>query len=334
MQRAAIRSLILFSTLLAGAGLLSCRRAAGSADGEPAHEVLKPVWKVGASPAAGQPRFTLAAWVEPDPAGNLFVLDFDDQKITMLTPQGRLLRRFGGRGSAAGGLSKARRFAWVDGRLYFANHGNERIEVLGPEGEVFPSVKLADVPVPGELYFTRQQFYVERRFVPDGYVLYAYDRDWHLRQRMIGADPLPDEAKFLRSHNTVCVAPDGLWIVYLLQNRIQKVDFDGRVLLETSRPLDWNFPKDGKGKVIPEILIHRACAVDPAGNLYVVYSNPQDWKRGNDVYKFRSDGRLEGKAFTLPIHAATFMRFDGQGNFYFSDGPTLTKARIERRAGA
>ena len=325
-----IRPLALFAALTVATLGLSCRERSEPTLGEQ----LQPLWTVGGNAAPGQPRFTLAAWAEPDPSGNLFVLDMDDQKISKLTADGRLLGQFGGRGTAPGKLSKARRFAWVDGRLYFANYGNERVEVLGPDGEVFPPVTLPDVQMPGELYFAKQRFWVERRFVPDGYLLYAYDRDWRVQQRMVGADPKPDEAKFLRSHNTVCVAQDGLWVVYLLQNRIQKVGFDGKVLVETSRPLDWKFPKDKEGKVIPEILVHRACAVDPAGNLYVIYSNPSDWKRGNDAYKFSPDGRLRGKAFTLPVHAVSFIRFDPQGNFYFSNGTTLTKARIERRAGA
>jgi hypothetical protein len=324
------RALVLCITLLATAGGLSCRGRIAERD---LHQQLKTIWTVGADPAAGRPRFKLAAWAEPDPTGNLFVLDYDDQKISKLAPDGRLLGQFGGRGTGPGGLSKTRRFAWVDGRLYFANYGNERVEILGPEGEVFPSVALPDVKVPGEIYFTNQRFYIERRFVPDGHLLYAYDRDWKVQRRMVIADPKPDEAKFLRSHNTVCVAPDGLWVVYLLQNRIQKVGFDGKVLLETSRPLDWKFPKDDKGNVIPEILVHRACAVDPAGHLYVIYSNPEDWKRGNEAYEFSPDGRLLGKAFTLPVRAVSFIRFDPQGNFYYSNGVTLTKTRIERKAG-
>ncbi|MBV9496671.1 MAG: hypothetical protein JOZ54_20675 [Acidobacteria bacterium] len=319
-----VRRVFVFALTFA---LLACRRHE-----DPSLEKLQSLWTAGAK--AGTGKFRIAAWMEPDPSGKLFVLDLDDQRITTLSPDGQYLGQFGGRGTAPGGLSKTRRFAFVDGRLYFANAGNERIEVLGANGEVFPPVTLPDVRSPGELYFANQRFYVERRFVPDGYLLYEYDRDWRIERRMVGADPKPDEGKFLRSHNTVCVAKDGLWVVYLLQNRIQKIGFDGRVLAETSRPLDWKFPKDENGRVIPEILVHRACAADPAGNLYVIYSNPSDWKRGNDAYKFAPDGHLLGKAFTLPVHAVSFIRFDRDGNFYFSDGVTLTKAKIEGSAGA
>ena len=47
------------------------------------------------------------------------------------------------RGQEPGGLSKSRRMAVVDDKLYFANEGNGRIEVLGKaNGEVFPPVQL------------------------------------------------------------------------------------------------------------------------------------------------------------------------------------------------
>jgi hypothetical protein len=327
--RSFLRALVALLALPACGFLHGCRRT------DTPRETLKPLWTVGsAKGGAGQPSFATLIWADFDPAGKIFALDHSDQRITRLTADGRVEAQFGGRGMGPGGLSKAQRFAWAGGRLYVANLGNGRIEVLGPSGEVFPSVQLADVADPGELYFARDTFFVERRFVPSGYTVYAYDRNWKLERGLGRSESVPNRVEVLRTHNTVCAAPDGVWIIYMLLNRIVKVGFDGKVLFETSRDLNFPIPKDKDGREIPEILIHRACAADPAGNLYVIYSNPDDWKRGNDVYEFGPDGHLRGKAFTLPIHNATFIRFDGQGNFYYSDGPTLTKARIERREGS
>jgi DNA-binding beta-propeller fold protein YncE len=301
---------------------LACRQAA--ANPGPA-ETVRQLWKVPTPPQA--------IWVDFDASDNIYVLDYDEQKVTKLAPDGRRIGELGKRGQEAGSLSKSRRFAQVDGRLYFANEGNGRIEVLGTSGEVFPPIELPGVTRPGEVYFANQNFYVTRRFASNGgSFVYAYDRRWTPRGELRRASPSSEAIDRLSSLNTVCTAPDGLWLVYLVQNRIEKVAWDGKVLLETNRELDdrWPFRKDAKGRVIPEILVHRACAVDAEGNLYVVYSNPENWKRGNDVYKFNPDGRLLQKAFTLPIFNATMMRFDRQGNFFFSDGKTLTKARIER----
>lgn len=338
-----------FVAALIGCGsLAACRRAEGGwrgtviqrdgvlvvsnegtgIDARSVREELKPLWTVGNG--SGQPKFGMVLWADFDPEGNIYVLDHSDQKVTKLAPDGRYVTQFAGQGSGPGSLSKSGRCAFANGKLYCANSGNQRIEVFGPSGEVFPSIELPQVPVPGEIYFANQQFYVVRPFVPKGYVVYAYDRDWKFERGLRQADPVTDRLDTLRAHNTVCAAPDGLWIVYHLLNRIQKIGWDGRVLVETSRDLDWKFPKDEQGRIVPEILVHRACAVDPSGNLYVIYSNPEDWKRGNDVYKFGPDGRLREKAFTLPVFRSQFIRFDRQGNFYYSDGQTLTKASIVR----
>ncbi|HYK03519.1 MAG TPA: hypothetical protein VE974_17310 [Thermoanaerobaculia bacterium] len=347
-RRLAVRSLVLLALLVACSTWTACRRAEGqwrgsveqkggtkvvSNEGEgldagKVREELRPIWKIGGQP--GQPVFSLVMWVELDAAGNAYVLDYRPQQITKLTPNGTVAGQFGTRGEQPGGLSKSRRMVWVDKKLYFANEGNGRIEVLGENGEVFPPVELPQVKNPGEIFFANDQFYVSRRFVPDGSFIHAYDRSWKLSRAIRPAAPMADRLDVIRSHNTVCTAPDGIWILHMLLNQIVKVGWDGQVLLETSRDLDWNFPKDEKGRVIPELLVHRACAVDPAGNLYVIYSNPEDWKRGNDVYKFAPDGRLRQKAFTLPVHNASMMRFDREGNFYFADGTSLTKAKIER----
>jgi hypothetical protein len=291
-------------------------------------ESLKSLWTAG-NRASGA-TFNTVIWVETDPAGNVYVLDHHDQTVTKFGPDGTRLGQFGGHGQQDGQLSKSRRFVWSGGKLYFANEGNGRIEVLGDDGKAFPSIQLADVKAPAEVFLAKDRFVVGRKFVPDGSFVHTYHPDWKLDRAIRPADPVGDRNDYLRSHNSICPAPDGVWIVYMLLNRIQKVGWDGKVLLETSRDLDWEFPKDAAGRVIPDILVHRACAVDPAGNLYVAYSNPENWKRGNEVFKFGPDGRLLQKAFTLPILSATMMRFDRQGNFWFSDGKTLTKAKIER----
>lgn len=290
-------------------------------------EVLHTIWK---SSGAAQSPFEAVLWADSDASGNLYVLDHASQRVTKLSRDGRVVAQFAGAGEGNGQLSKSSRLAWGDGRIYVANEGNGRIEVLSDAGQPLPSIQLPDVAKPGEVFFANNAFLVSRRFVKDGSYAYVYGRDWKLQHGVRKADPMVDRFDLLRSHNSVCPAPDGVWILSMLQNRIEKFAWDGRKILETSRDLDWKFPKDDNGRVIPEILVHRACTVDSSGNLYVVYSNPENWKRGNDVYKYAPDGRLLQKAFELPILNATMIRFDRDGSFLYSDGRTLTKASVER----
>jgi hypothetical protein len=299
-------------------------------DANHARETLHTIWKSAGSTQSGQAPFQAVLWAESDAQGNVYALDHVGQRVTKLDRNGRVVGQFAGNGEANGQLSKCERFTWADGRLYFANGGNGRIEVLSEAGEALPPIHLPDVKAPGEIFFSNGNFIVSKRFARDGSYAYVYGRDWKVQRGLRKTDPIADNVDILRTHNSVCPGPDGLWVVSMLQNRIEKYAWDGRKLLETSRGLDWTFPKDAKGRVIPEILVHRACTVDPSGNLYVVYSNPENWKRGNEVYKFASDGRLLQKAFELPILSATMIRFDRDGSFLYSDGRTLTKANVER----
>lgn len=287
-------------------------------------ERVRPLWT---TPTRG-----MSIWADFDPAGNVYVLDYAAQSVMKLSRDGRPLGEFAGPGQESGTLSKSRRFAYANDRLYVANTGNGRIEVLGTSGEIHPPIELASLKQPEEIYYTNQQFFVSRRLVPRGPFVYAFDGSFAPRGELRQSAPAADTVDRLSSMNTVCTAPDGLWIVYNVQNRIEKVGWDGKVLLETSRELDdrWPFRKDEKGRILPEIIVNRDCAVDRDGNLYVISSNPANWKQANEVYKFGPDGRLRQLAFTLPVFNATMIRFDPQGNFYYSDGKTVTKAKLER----
>jgi hypothetical protein len=293
-------------------------------------ERLHTVWKTTGTNVAGQPGFEAVLWAESDGRGHMYVLDHATQRVTKLDASGRVLGHLAGRGEATGKLSKCDRFTWAAGNLYFANGGNGRIEVIRDSGEALPPIQLAEVKAPGEIFFSGGKFLVAKRFARDGSYAYVYSPDWKVQGGLRETGPIKDPVDILRTHNSVCPAPDGVWVVSMLLNRIEKYSWDGRKILETSRRLDWDFPKDAQGRVLPELLVHRACTVDPGGNLYVVYSNPENWKRGNEVYKFAPDGRLLRKAFDLPILNATMIRFDRDGSFLYSDGRTLTKASVER----
>jgi hypothetical protein len=132
----------------------------------------------------------------------------------------------------------------------------------------------------------------------------------------------------LRNVNKTVAGAGGFWIVFSLDNRIEKIDWKGSVVFETSRHLGWDLPRTPDGKIIPEYPIHGPSDADPRGNLYVVYSTPGNWRQKNEVYKYGPDGRLHGKVFTLPVDAATMIRFDRHGKFYFSDGSSLYIAEI------
>lgn len=288
---------------------------------------LETVWQTG-TVEGDEMYFSTIMSIDFDEQGNLYVLDFRDQALSKLDPQGNLLIQFANQGQGPGELTKSRDLDWVDGRILVANEGNGRIEVFTDEGEALEPIRLERMSLPGYVFEKGGQIYVGKRFVPEGHFLVRYEEGWSDPVPLKPAPPMEERLDYLRTHYVPCPSGDGVWLVYLLLDKIEKIDEQGNTVLTTTRQLDWDFPKDDKGQVIPEILVTRNCAVDPEGNLHVIYSNPEDWKRGNDVYRFDPEGRLLGKAFTLPIHRATALTFDSAGDLYYSDGITLYKARV------
>ncbi|RMG30543.1 MAG: hypothetical protein D6732_16095 [Methanobacteriota archaeon] len=294
------------------------------------HEKLKILKTIGAAAGEESDIFGYITWVDFDTAGNIYVLDKIDQVVTKLSPQGQVLLQFGGKGNGPGELAGCNMFTWAEGRLYFANAENGRIEVFDEQGGNLPAIKLSEVTRPEKIHFRKGCFYVGKHSISsEQFTLYKYDRNWNLIAALLKPSEINRPYDILRNINYTRIGDDAIWIVYFVDNKIRKIDLDGNLIFETSRKLNWDLPRESNGKIIPEYPIHRVCDVDPDGNLYVIYSNPENWKRANDVYKYGADGRLHGKAFTLPVDHATMVRFDREGNFYFSDGPTLFIAKIQ-----
>ena len=110
------------------------------------------------------------------------------------------------------------------------------------------------------------------------------------------------------------VAPDGTWKDVLVAN--------------TSRPEQTEITLAESGQLV---LDREARSVTLVLNNGVRYSVGP--KGRTDVYKFGPDGRLRQFAFTLPIKNISTMRFDRNGDLFFTDGKILTRARLERTNG-
>jgi DNA-binding beta-propeller fold protein YncE len=85
------------------------------------------------SPKPG--RFNLPYDVEPDAVGNLYVADTHNDRIQEFSPTGRLIRRWGRRGSGPGEFWQPRGLA-VDpaGNLWVADHDNHRVQKFTADG--------------------------------------------------------------------------------------------------------------------------------------------------------------------------------------------------------
>ena len=299
-------------------------------------ERLEIEWIVGEGgtvPNQAADLFAYVIWVDFDAEGNIYVLDRDDQVVTKPAPNGEMLLRFARKGKGPGELLGCDSFVWVDRRLYFANRRNGRIEVFSDQGESLPAIQLQECRKPSQVFFSAEHLYVVESGVADArFVIYQYDASWRFVKVIKGGEPSTPGWRgwdFLRNMHRVRISPDGFWLVYKTQPLLWKLSWDGVIEFKSTRELDWVPISETDGKIIPEFFIQGAADVDPNGNLYVAYCDPEAPKRiRRDVYKFGPDGRLHGKVFVLPIEKVTMIRFDHNGRFYFSNGIALFKSKI------
>lgn len=204
------------------------------------------------------------------PDGNLYITDGGDH-VTVVSPAGRVLRRWGGRGRTAG------RFDFVsrdpadpndvsaeiavapDGTVYVVDSGNFRVEEFdgsgrfvrslghygrGPGELLAPSALATDAK--GELYLTDESLGVLDKLTPTGKLVWRI----HVDQNRDG-----DLAGFLHlgvpdSHGRMPVTNDANGRVFFLDSRGHKLDAFG-----------------GEGSLVRD----NACgaSVDAVGNVYI-----------------------------------------------------------------
>ena len=94
------------------------------------------VYRVGAIGAADWEQFGDIGHVGFDREGNLHIYDSQAMEIVVVSPEGRLVRRFGGPGDGPGELRLAMSMAVMrDGRVVIGDMGHRAYVVFGPDGE-------------------------------------------------------------------------------------------------------------------------------------------------------------------------------------------------------
>lgn len=127
-----------------GAGRLYVARKGGQVDVLDAGQGGQPLFMLQEKDAEGrallgQPE---AVAVSPD---TIYVVDSDENRVVMYTPEGKFKGRFGGRSSEAG-LSSPQGIAWADGIVYVADTGNRRIQMYGDNGVFLTTLPIDSAP--------------------------------------------------------------------------------------------------------------------------------------------------------------------------------------------
>ena len=278
-------------------GVKIVHNSGAGAWGKSAKVTLEPVRTLGDVDTADENMaFYMPSVIVVDGAGDLYVLDTGNHRVQKFGPDGKYLATYGRQGQGPGEFYYP---AWlaVDGQgfLYVSDPNNQRIQVLTPDGKDHKTIKGLEQgagPVflgkPGELVTgaPRMRFIMnpeEKKPAALPKLVKVLDAEGKPLREFGEPRDFGDEL-VNNGGNEVIMTVDGAGQVYLVfpvQNRIEKYAADGRLLWRADRELPYSMEIKEKGKVerkgggvsirMPEMnRCASGVAVDAKGRIWVV----------------------------------------------------------------
>jgi sugar lactone lactonase YvrE len=275
----------------------------GSIWGKVAQVTLVPVRTLGDVNAPNENEaFFLPANIVVDAASNLYVLDSGNHRIQKFNPAGKYLATFGRKGQGPGEFYYP---SWLDidsqGYLYVSDPNNQRIQVLTPEGKEFKTVRLVETGTGNAFSTTSGNLFMgppETRFMinPEksgkNAGLPRLIKQLDLKGNILEEFGVPHDYKdelLNNEANRIIFTVDALDQVYLvfpMQNRLEKYSPDGRLLWRADRELSYSTDIQERGKLerkgqstmvmMPRInRCANGVAVDGRGRIWLVTLNRQ-----------------------------------------------------------
>jgi DNA-binding beta-propeller fold protein YncE len=263
------------------------------------------------------------------PDGNLYVTDLS-QRVTVISPAGKVLRRWGKPGSGPGDLrfisadpstpadAQGKIAVGPDGLVYVSDSGNARVEVFTPEGKFIRQfgsygtgkgqfLLPGDVAVDnaGDVYVADDQAVTVSKFSPAGKVIWTIGTG-------ISADPdLTGHFHFtgFDAHGRLVAGNDDAQRILYIDASGHKVDAfspsnaasSGRYLCEVTVDAAGNAYVSGCGGPSPTLVFdraHRLIAKWP-GATYSLLRSP-DFGPHGEVIALATDGSILRLHITLP----------------------------------
>jgi len=208
--------------------------------------------------------FYMPAMISADGAGNLYVLDTGNHRVQKFGPDGKYLATYGRQGQGPGEFYYP---AWlaVDGKgfLYVSDPNNQRIQVLTPDGKDHQTIKGMEQGA-GPVFLGRDGELVtgapRMRFVmnPDEEkpatlpkLVKVLDAEGKLLREF--GEPRDFKNELVNnSANEIVMTVDAAgqaYLVYTVQNKIEKYAADGRLLWRADRGLPYSMEIKDKGEV-------------------------------------------------------------------------------------
>ena len=240
--------------------------------------------------------FYMPSAIVVDGGGNLYVLDTGNHRVQKFGPDGKYLATYGRQGQGPGEFYYP---AWLavdaKGFFYVSDPNNQRIQVLTPDGKDHKTIKGLEQgagPVflgkPGELVTgaPRMRFIMnpdEKKPATLPKLVRVLDGEGKILREF--GEPLDFDDELLNNGgNEVILTVDGAgqsYLVFPVQNRIEKYAADGRLLWRADRELPFSMEIKGKGEIkrqgggvsvrMPQMnRCASGVAVDGGGRIWVV----------------------------------------------------------------
>jgi len=208
--------------------------------------------------------FYMPSTIVADAAGSLYVLDTGNHRVQKFGPDGKHLATYGRQGQGPGEFYYP---AWLavdaQGFLYVSDPNNQRVQVLTPDGKDHKAIKGIEQGVgavflgtAGELITgaPRMRFFMNRdEEKPAALPKLVKVLDAEGRAVREFGEPVDFKNELVNnSGNEVIMTVDGAGQVYLVfpvQNRIEKYAADGRLLWRADRELPYSMEIKDKGEI-------------------------------------------------------------------------------------
>lgn len=246
-------------------GVKVVHNAGPGAWGKTAKVGLEPVRTLGDVDTADENvAFYMPAMAALDGAGNLYVLDSGNHRVQKFGPDGTYLATYGRQGQGPGEFYYPAWLALDDkGFLYVTDPNNQRIQVLTPDGKDHKTIKGLEQgagPVfmgkGGELVTgaPRMRFLMNRDMdKPEAPPKLVKVLDLEGKPLREFGEPRDFKAELLNtSGNEVIMTVDAagqVYLVYTVQNKIEKYAADGRLLWRADRELPYSMEIKDKGEI-------------------------------------------------------------------------------------
>jgi sugar lactone lactonase YvrE len=241
--------------------------------------------------------FHMPSTMVVDGAGDLFVLDTGNHRVQKFGPDGKYLATYGRQGQGPGEFYYP---VWLavdaKGFLYVSDPNNQRIQVLTPDGKDHRTIKGIEQGIgtmflgaAGELITgaaSRMRFVMNRdEEKPAALPKLVKVLDAEGKPLREFGEPTDFKSELVNnSGNETIMAVDGggqVYLVFTVQNKIEKYAADGRLLWRADRELPYSveikdkgeIKREGGGVTIREPQLNRCStglAVDGKGRIWVV----------------------------------------------------------------